>query len=332
MKIQEVCKKTGYTKRTIHFYITEGLLAPVLDKPNGHYEFTMKDCEHLMLIRILRNAGFSIPSIRSLLNNPETIGYFLNQRIKAIQKEQKHLEQLSQSLNYMMENLPINPKFHDIFNLCENAGIPCFVDETNTTEYDTYDNIQVNRFLWGVFLPDTPLTEYQEFLWDKLNKITCNPNNEDFCRLSHFFNSLSSENVERVYAKQESHIKYVADLADCKEYSQELLHRINLFLNNSEDINDWKNHYELFIQPQIRIYDGEIGKLALEMSPLFVRYCNNIHVSCTLAYRWLMSENGKKLLKKLQDNLVGYIDLESCHHGELEVMANFRRTLLGKKW
>ena len=35
---------------------------------------------------------------------------------------------------------------------------------------------------------------------------------------------------------------------------------------------------------QINIYDGEIGKLALEMSPLFVRYCTNTHHTCELVY------------------------------------------------
>lgn len=332
MRIQEVCKKTGYTKRTIHFYINEGLLSPVLDKPNGHYEFSEKDCEHLLLIRVLRNAGLSISAIRSLINKPETISHFLNQRIKSIQKEQKYLEQLSYSLNYVMENLPINPQFSDIFNLCNNADIPCPMSETDSIEYDNYDNMQVNRFLWGVFLPDTPLTEYQEFLWEKLNKMTISPDNEDGRKLSHFFNSLPADNIDRFFAKQASHIKYIAELDDCEKYAEEMKDRINIFLSNPKDVLDWKNYYELLIHPQVRIYNGEIGKLAFEMSPLFVRYCNNIHTSCELVYKWLQSKEGKKLLQIIQKELNGYIHLESCHYGELEVMANLRQIILGEKW
>ena len=33
-----------------------------------------------------------------------------------------------------------------------------------------------------------------------------------------------------------------------------------------------------------------------------------------------------------EEKLDEYVDLESYHHGELEVMADFRRTLLNKKW
>lgn len=332
MKIQEVCQKTNYTKRTIHFYIYEGLLSPVLDKPNGHYKFSEKDCERLLLIRILRNAGLSIPSIRSLLNNPDTTGLFLNQRIKSIQKEQKYLKQLSYSLNYIMENLPFNPQFNDIFDLCKNADIPSLVSQNTDMEYDDYDNREVNRFLWGVFLPDTPLTEYQEFLWKKLNKMTSSPDNEDGRKLDCFFKSLTSDDVNRFFRKQASHIKYIAELDDCRAYAEEMKHRISVFVNNRKDIDDWKKYYELLIKPQIRIYDSEIGNIALEMSPLFVRYYSNIHTSCELVYEWLRTNKGNQLLKNIQKNLEGYINLESYHHGELEVMANLRQIMVGENW
>ena len=31
MRMQEICKISGFTKRTIHYYIKEGLLSPASD-------------------------------------------------------------------------------------------------------------------------------------------------------------------------------------------------------------------------------------------------------------------------------------------------------------
>lgn len=64
------------------------------------------------------------------------------------------------------------------------------------------------------------------------------------------------------------------------------------------------------------------------MSPLFVRYCTNTHHTCELVYCLLTSPREEATLHKIQEKLDEYVDLESYHHGELEVMADFRRTLL----
>lgn len=286
----------------------------------------------MQLIRILRNAGLSIPAIRSIINKPETTWHYFNQRMKAIQKEQKYLEQLTSGLDFVMDNMPINPQFHDILELSTKADIPSLISEQSVMEYDIYDNMQVNRLLWGVFLPETPLTEYQEFLWEKLNKMTCSLENEDGYKLSCFFHSQSPNTIERFFAKQASHIRYVAELKDCEQYAEEMKSRIAVFLDREKDIEDWKNFYELLIKPQVRIYDGEIGKLAFDMSPLFVNYCNNTHESCNIVYKWLKTDSGKELYTKILNKMQGYVDLETCHHGELEIMANLRQTVLGEKW
>ena len=68
------------------------------------------------------------------------------------------------------------------------------------------------------------------------------------------------------------------------------------------------------------------------MSPLFVRYCTNTHHTCELVYCLLTSPREEATLHKIQEKLDEYVDLESYHYGELEVMANSRRTLLNKKW
>lgn len=332
MQIQEVCKKTGYTKRNIYFYIHEGLLSPSRELSTGYYEFTEADCECLILIQILRTSGFSIPVIRSLLKNPGTASHYINQRMKAIQKEQKKQEQILSGLNYVMDNLSINPNLNQIYRLCKHVNIPYFIPEQITMPYDTYDNLQINRFLWAVFLPQTPLTEYQEFLWEKLNKLTNSSENGDCRKINRFLQSLDIGSIERIFAKNESHIRYIAELEDHEEYILQMKKRIRMFFEVPSNIDEWKKCYNLFLYPKVRIYDGECGQIAGELSPLFVAYCNNIHVVCNTVYQWLHSEAGRELYDKIHLTLDGYVDIEHNSHGELEILANFRQLILGDKW
>ena len=60
MKINEVVKKTGMTKRTIYFYIEEQFIKPQINYDNGYYIFTDADVERLLLLQQLRKADFSI--------------------------------------------------------------------------------------------------------------------------------------------------------------------------------------------------------------------------------------------------------------------------------
>ncbi len=43
IKIQEVCKRTGLSKRNIDFYMKEKLLLPEMNEENGYYNFCEED-------------------------------------------------------------------------------------------------------------------------------------------------------------------------------------------------------------------------------------------------------------------------------------------------
>lgn len=334
MKIQEVCKITGYTRRNIHFYIQEGLLSPVLSSPNGHYEFTEEDCQRLLLIRILRNANLSIPVIRDILNTPAAAGYYLNQHIKEIKQDLSRLNMILAGLNSVLENLSIEPDISELYRLGASANIPEPTGKCKSDSYDLHDNTEINRYLWASFLPEMHLSEYQEFLWNKINRMTSLPENEDCRKLNTFFHSLDPKKLRHLFRKQQSHLTYIANLDDagCIDYAEELKERLPLFLEQNSNIKVWKQSYEYFLYPQIRIYDSEISNIAAEMSPMFAAYRKNIHTSCEILYQWLYSEQGETLRLELEQALAPYLDWELSQHGQIEVLANFRQLILGEKW
>jgi DNA-binding transcriptional MerR regulator len=50
MRIQEVIKKTGLSRRTVYYYIDQKMISPVVDEHNGYHDFSEADIQkHLDL-------------------------------------------------------------------------------------------------------------------------------------------------------------------------------------------------------------------------------------------------------------------------------------------
>ena len=77
MRINDIEKRTGISKRTIDFYVKEGLLNPKVEKANGYRNFSAQDVEQLEIISKLRKLEFSIADIRTMLSFPSTISYYI---------------------------------------------------------------------------------------------------------------------------------------------------------------------------------------------------------------------------------------------------------------
>ena len=65
MRIIELCRKYGLSRKTVHFYIKSGLLKPAkLD--NNYFDFKESDIRRLELIIKLRKLGFIQRSINAV--------------------------------------------------------------------------------------------------------------------------------------------------------------------------------------------------------------------------------------------------------------------------
>ena len=101
MKIGAVCEQTGLTDRTVRYYTEEGLLSPSYTKNylgRKTFDFTEADVAMLKDIAVLRKYGFSIPEIRSILEDPgksvEIIESLRQKKRETIQSEQELLDVL----------------------------------------------------------------------------------------------------------------------------------------------------------------------------------------------------------------------------------------------
>ncbi len=68
MLINEVCKKTGLTKKAVEYYIEQDLICPAA-QDNGYRDFTAGDEERLRIIAALRKLGLSALDIKAVLSD-----------------------------------------------------------------------------------------------------------------------------------------------------------------------------------------------------------------------------------------------------------------------
>lgn len=318
MRIQLLSEKTGISKRNIHFYIKEKLLFPNVDSTNGYYDFSEDDYKRLILIKNLRNAGFSIAIIRALFKNPTSAEYYFRTQIGKMEQEIENLKSNLENLHFILEKLPINPNFSDLYTFMETKEI-----EPKADTIPPYDGRLVNHFLWRTFWQDEALTEYQQFLWDKINKLTDSPDkNIHFAKLHDYLCSQNPKKIDALYKERNAHFNRIAELSEKEvfQYAEEMKSAVKDFIHNYPAVKQWKEHYHSFIVPQMNIYTADIGHLAEEMSPFFRAYKNNSTKACGIVYEWLNSKEGQKLHEEILNILNGFVNLACYNHAELESM------------
>lgn len=92
MKISEVMKLTGLTKRAIGFYEQEGLISPAVDQENSYRNFGPDEISRLMQISLLRQLDFSVSEIKKILNEPDQLREILTLHLEKIKHKMNQLE------------------------------------------------------------------------------------------------------------------------------------------------------------------------------------------------------------------------------------------------
>lgn len=325
MTLREASEKSGVPKRNIHFYIKEGLLKPATDPGSGYYIFDESDCKKLLFIRKMRDAGLSVANISSLIHTPVTAVYYLNRHIKIMQQQQMYLEKALISMHHMTDELPIYPDFEDLYNICMEAQIPEPVDTSALTD-TAYHAAMINHFLWAPFLPKTKFTEYQEFLWMKVNRQSLQHHDASYLQLQSFFQSLSSSQIDRMLSIQSKRYSQIAELSP-DEYDREaanMIRELRRRCNDTVIIGLWNRYCENYVLPSAQLHASDLSLLVMELSPFYRRYVNNIGEVCSRVYQFLSSADGEDLARRLHSVFGDNLQLEKTNHGILEALVSLK--------
>jgi len=117
MKISDVMKKTGLTRKAIYYYEEQGLLSPDKDSGNNYREYGEDDINRLLYINSLRQLDFSVKEIKDIMIRNKDIKGSIKQQVNSINQELYLLNKKKSILEYLM-----NQDKENISNELKNAG------------------------------------------------------------------------------------------------------------------------------------------------------------------------------------------------------------------
>lgn len=146
MKISEVSRRTGLTKRAIRYYLEAGLISPRIYEKNGKEfrDYSEEDIRLLEAIAGLRRAGFSIGQIRAVIETPECIPELWREYIAALKTMGERITLLLETARKADES-----RLTDVFTMNE-ALTPVTKDmplprPESTPHFRYLDDIPVSR-------------------------------------------------------------------------------------------------------------------------------------------------------------------------------------------
>ena len=111
MKIHELAHKTDLTAPTIRFYERKGLLDTrhVRRGANNYREYCEAAVEHLLTLRKLQAAGFTLAELKELTQGEKVHEFPLHRKVEHIRKKMKEIEgkqaELEQTKTYLAQML-----------------------------------------------------------------------------------------------------------------------------------------------------------------------------------------------------------------------------------
>jgi len=104
VKINEVERAVGISKRNIRFYEKEGLLAPSRNNNNGYREYEPADVILLKKIKLLRKLAIPIEEILKIQKGILTTEDALRRHLIKLERDSKNLEQIKHLCGQMAQS------------------------------------------------------------------------------------------------------------------------------------------------------------------------------------------------------------------------------------
>ena len=96
MRIQEVERAVGITKKNIRFYEEQGLLAPRHEAENGYRDYGEADVDALLRVKLLRSLDVPIEEIRRLQTGALTLEDCLRRHEISLERRETNIERMKE--------------------------------------------------------------------------------------------------------------------------------------------------------------------------------------------------------------------------------------------
>jgi DNA-binding transcriptional MerR regulator len=261
MLINETSKITNLTKKSIEYYIMQGLLSPVILE-NGYRDFTQEDVERLKKISVLRKLGVGVEEIKAVLDDEtgETLQKLSVQKELSVQREQakkvildklscgKNYSEISEELKAIEQGISVAEKLLEAFPgyygrfIC--LHFARFLNEPIITNDQKSAYEEVVKFLDQV----SPLN-FPEDLQEYLIENTKNISTENITKMLENTKD-SIEKPEEFLSKYKEMLEEYLEYKQSEEFKNSPAYKIQSLL---KEFNSTSGYYDIFIPAMKRL-------------------------------------------------------------------------------
>ncbi len=158
MKIKEMESRSGIDRATIRYYEKEGLFEP-LRTDNGYREYSEKDLELLMKIKLLRSLHVTLDDIRSVIKGKTSLRDTVSSQTKFLDSEEENITYAKEMCRTIYKNemnfeqLDAEKYLTEIDRSSEESGSKYFqVKEELPMVYDSWRRFFARGFDMAIYL------------------------------------------------------------------------------------------------------------------------------------------------------------------------------------
>ena len=149
MQIQTIEQKTGLDRATIRYYEQEGLIKP-LRLQNGYRDYSEKQLQDLLKIKLLRELGLSLEAILQLIEGKDDLQSVLGNQLVVLKEHKAQVDNAETICKMILQDKVTYETIvpNKYFNAtCENKRIENEVVATPYTEYIYLESHPVRRYV-----------------------------------------------------------------------------------------------------------------------------------------------------------------------------------------
>lgn len=318
MKIQQFCDLTHSTKKTIHYYIDQGLLTPYQNHENGYYEFNEADIKQMEILQTLRFLDLSIQEIKECLKYPTLTNYFLHRHIHDLKIDiQTKVRKLNYIYNYLEQIPP---------NATPNNLLDCTLSPNINDQYSLIDSLfpeidarMIGIIIFAPFLAGE-VSEYHVYLWDKISDELTVILNDCLPFYQRLIYTLTPKQIIEATSATFYKFKLVLDTNNIESLSSQLIENIRLFIKDDNYAKLWNAIYQPLLYPLFGVNGSKFIKLLKEYSNNFNGIGTNLKLIIDTTYQTLKYT---PLMNQLFAKLGTNITLDDSDHSDLFLMFYF---------
>lgn len=218
MKISDVMKETGLTRKAIYYYEEMGLINPTKEDDNSYRNYSTGDVERLKQIKALRLLDVSLDNIKKIFNNPSMFNDVMGEQLEIVKERISILTETEKVIQTLLEQNSSNQQSDSLDKL--NHYLELEAKSAKDYMKKELERIFPSGFgkliavLYGAFLDEPIDTDEKEQAWNNLVKALDSIEGVEFpdeinAILDKLYEQISQEGIDNFEVKSKKIINKV---------------------------------------------------------------------------------------------------------------------------